>query len=252
MSSASNENDFGRDHGLLHEAVVTGRKAGWGADEWAKLAHDVERMRQVREVLHGRAAITMVENAVATAVPATLPPLFSVVAVTNLGAIPAKKTAKCFVGGIWNPSWRDGDLDRWLAANQQASGECQVTTVAFSRAWKFVDAAVEVLKIAPSTDIVCLGNLLIERSLTLTLTQAEAMTVQTEKGEKTEMRVDGYGNFYFTETGDSKNPVAVGSVFRGVRYWVSDVARLGSSLEWLAEDRFLLRNFKLDTPTLGT
>ena len=34
------DEDFGKDHGLIHEAVVTGRKVGAGQDFWAKLAHD--------------------------------------------------------------------------------------------------------------------------------------------------------------------------------------------------------------------
>ena len=54
MSSAS---DFGKDHGLIHEAVVTGREAGWGRDEWAKLAHNRDLMRDFRKVLLGTAAI---------------------------------------------------------------------------------------------------------------------------------------------------------------------------------------------------
>lgn len=32
--------DFGKDLGLVHEAVVTGRKVGAGKDFWSKLAHD--------------------------------------------------------------------------------------------------------------------------------------------------------------------------------------------------------------------
>ena len=54
MSSAS---DFGKDHGLIHEAVVTGREVGWGRDEWAKLAHNRDLMRDFRKVLLGTAAI---------------------------------------------------------------------------------------------------------------------------------------------------------------------------------------------------
>ena len=54
MSSAS---EFGKDHGLIHEAVVTGRKAGWGADEWAKLAHNEGLMLDIRGVLLGTASI---------------------------------------------------------------------------------------------------------------------------------------------------------------------------------------------------
>lgn len=54
MSSAS---EFGRDHGLIHEVVVTGRKAGWTAKEWAKLAHDENLMGRLREVFIGEADI---------------------------------------------------------------------------------------------------------------------------------------------------------------------------------------------------
>lgn len=55
MSSASD--DFGRDNGLIHEVVVTGRKAGWGKNEWGKLAHNQDIMEQIAEVLNGRARI---------------------------------------------------------------------------------------------------------------------------------------------------------------------------------------------------
>lgn len=57
MGGASDTYVFGRDHGLIHEAVVTSRKAGWGHDEWAKLAHNEALMRDFREVLLGHASI---------------------------------------------------------------------------------------------------------------------------------------------------------------------------------------------------
>jgi len=56
MNSAS---DFGRDHGLIHEAVITGRKAGWGAEEWAWLAHNEGMMRQIRNIHLGHAVISV-------------------------------------------------------------------------------------------------------------------------------------------------------------------------------------------------
>ena len=59
MSSAS---DFGRDLGLIHEAVITGRKAGWGQIEWAKLAHDEAMMRKIRLVLLGFGSIKVSET----------------------------------------------------------------------------------------------------------------------------------------------------------------------------------------------
>lgn len=37
--------EFGKDLGLMHEAVVTGRKVGAGSEFWAILAHDLERFR---------------------------------------------------------------------------------------------------------------------------------------------------------------------------------------------------------------
>src|SRR3989344_7808693 len=58
----SSASDFGRDHGLIHEAVVTGRRAGWGSDEWARLAHDAGLMRKLRQVLIGQAIITVSEH----------------------------------------------------------------------------------------------------------------------------------------------------------------------------------------------
>lgn len=62
VAMTSSASDFGRDHGLIHEAVITGRKAGWGPDEWAKLAHDEEKMRQFRQVLLGHASIHVIEH----------------------------------------------------------------------------------------------------------------------------------------------------------------------------------------------
>ena len=39
--------DFGKDHGLIHEAVVTGRKVGAGQDFWSALAHSEELFHEV-------------------------------------------------------------------------------------------------------------------------------------------------------------------------------------------------------------
>ncbi|MEK7767713.1 MAG: hypothetical protein AAB368_15905 [bacterium] len=55
MSGAS---EFGKDLGVVHEAVVTGRKAGWGREEWAKLAHDEVLMRSLLLVINGNGEAT--------------------------------------------------------------------------------------------------------------------------------------------------------------------------------------------------
>lgn len=41
------DENFGKDHGLIHEVVVTGRKIGAGQEFWAKLAHDEDLFRKV-------------------------------------------------------------------------------------------------------------------------------------------------------------------------------------------------------------
>lgn len=64
MTTKSSVSDFGRDHGLIHEAVVTGRRAGWTAEEWSKLAHSEETMRNIRKVLLGHASITVIEHVI--------------------------------------------------------------------------------------------------------------------------------------------------------------------------------------------
>ncbi len=47
------DNDFGRDYGLIHEAVVTGRKAGAGREFWAQLAHDRTLFEKVVTFVRG-------------------------------------------------------------------------------------------------------------------------------------------------------------------------------------------------------
>ncbi len=65
------DDDFGKDYGLIHEAVVTGRKAGAGKEFWAKLAHDSTlfenlvtfvRGAEFVETTHSRALAIMGSN----------------------------------------------------------------------------------------------------------------------------------------------------------------------------------------------
>ncbi|HBM45377.1 MAG: hypothetical protein UT05_C0011G0021 [Parcubacteria group bacterium GW2011_GWF2_38_76] len=39
--------EFGKDNGLIHEAVITGRKVGAGREFWSKLAHNEELFKKV-------------------------------------------------------------------------------------------------------------------------------------------------------------------------------------------------------------
>lgn len=168
------------------------------------------------------------------------PALFSVIATTNLGAMTSEKTAKCFVGKRY--AGRDPDFDNWLSKTQPSTEPCVIKTLGFEKDWVFIEA-VHAIPDAPQTDdVVELGNWLIENGYTMTPQQAENMVEKTEANEKTEMRTDGYANFFFVETGDPNNPVSVGYVHRDGRAWNARVRSLGYGYRWNADRRLLIRN----------
>lgn len=53
----SGVSDFGKDFGLIHEAVVSARNAGLGRAEWARLAHEKALWHSFSSVLAGEASI---------------------------------------------------------------------------------------------------------------------------------------------------------------------------------------------------
>lgn len=165
---------------------------------------------------------------------------FSVIATTNLGAVAGKPTQKCFTGSRW--AYRDADFDNWLSANQPSADACIISTLAFAKDWTFAGAAAKVLGVDTGTDIVSFGNALIARGHTMTPAQAEEMVEATERREKTGMRVDGYGNVFFVETGDPENPVSIGYVYRVGRDWRAYVRQLDNDYRWGAGNRLLVRN----------
>lgn len=167
-------------------------------------------------------------------------PLFSVVAVTKLGAVAEKKTKKCFTGSRY--AYRDDDFDNWLPANQPNAQACVISTLEFSKEFTFREAVASILDISASTDIKSLDRFLIEHGYTMTLPQAEEMVEKTEYGERTEVCTDVYANFFFVETGDEKNRVSVGDVHRIGRAWGAHIDRLNDNNRWIADYRFLLRN----------
>jgi len=58
----SNVAEFGRDHGLVHEAVVTGRKVGAGQEFWGQLAHNEELFRRLVEMVLISVPITLTSD----------------------------------------------------------------------------------------------------------------------------------------------------------------------------------------------
>ena len=172
--------------------------------------------------------------------------LFSVIATTRFGTVTGKKTKKCFIGSRY--VYRDSDFDGWLPKNQPDVDACIITTLAPIKDWTFAEAAAAILDIGVGTDIALMGKLLIEHGHTITLPQVEEMVEKTERNEKTGIRIDGWGNFFFVENEDGT--VSVGFVIRGERAWRADVFRLGRGPRWGADGRLLVRN--LDASKLGS
>lgn len=179
--------------------------------------------------------------------PKTAPPFFSIIATTQLTAIAGKKTKDCFTDKS-RYAYRDSDLDNWLPKDQKKASACTIATLALKKDWTFAEAAIAVLDIGAGMNIKTMGEALIGNGHTMTLAQAEEMVEATERGDKTKMRTDGFGNFFFVETGREEDPVSVGDVIRGGRVCCAFVRRLGSDYRWRAGRRLLVRN--LDTSKL--
>jgi len=193
----------------------------------------------------GFVIIEKVNEPVEVIKPPALKPLLSIVATTHLGATNSKKTSKCFTGQPW--SYRDGDFDNWLQKDQPNADTGVISTLAVSRTWLFAEAARALPGVEQTVDIAALGRSLIACGYTMTLVQAEEMVETTERGEKTGMRTNRYGNFFFVETGNPNDPVSVGFVHRDRRVWDASLGRLGR--RWYADNRLLVRN--LDASKLG-
>ena len=118
----SSVSDFGRDHGLIHEAVITGRKAGWTADEWSLLAHSEERMREVRQYLRGHASITAIEHVIDSDANPFVPDGWSIEVHQKGGAFKwdkeSQKDALHLDEGQKNGKWIEGNKLRKELANQ--------------------------------------------------------------------------------------------------------------------------------------
>ncbi len=247
MSSAS---DFGRDHGFIHEAVITGRKAGWGADDWAKLAHDESLMREVRKVLLGTASIQSLVPAQPTAVaelvvkkPARLIFLNSV----SLPAMMEKETSACLEGDHFG--YRDPDIDSWLPKMQPASAAGTAVGYGLGEELTFAGMCRAALKIADDAPLDEVERLLKERKHVLTLQQLDDMIERQEKfvnsrnnpqpGEDVGLRTDGLANFFPVLDKDGK--VCVARVPRDGK-WHRFVRRLGNDYVWTRGRRLFLGN----------
>ena len=169
--------------------------------------------------------------------------LLSVSATTNLDKVEGKGTSKCLSSSLWG--YPSGDFDRWFPVNQPDADACVISTLVAHENWRiFAGTAVAILGIDAGTSTQMLGKALIENGHTMTLAQADEMVEKTESGDNTDMRTNGYGNFFFVETGDENDPVSVGCVFRDERVWRANIRGLGRGNRWNAVDRLLVRNLE--------
>lgn len=204
MSSAS---DFGKDHGLVHEAVVTGRKVGWGSDEWAKLAHDEDFMRKVRMVMLGEASITVL----ALLVPVGGPIMIS---------CPAHDPRD----GFWQTGpdlWVDPDLAKYILPAAQALPAREVRIERFDLKRNANDSRIrEDGAGLPKRHVFTASEF---------LSAASAMILRQPKGCAGDLLNTGWANIFYVEG-------VVGEVFAvrvgwvsGFGQWDVDVWRLDDS-----------------------
>jgi hypothetical protein len=110
-------------------------------------------------------------------------------------AIPSQKIEQCFVGSMYGPEGRDADLNIWLSENQPA-GEEELMIV-----FDFND-------LAPVKDIVSPHVMPVPA-------QIEDLIDRTEKGERTNLLIDGSPNHFFVKTErQDKGGIALLIVFK--------------------------------------
>lgn len=159
--------------------------------------------------------------------------LFSVVAETELGAVAGKNTEQCFTGSRY--AFRDGDFDRWLPAYQPKAGVCTVTTLSPKKGTTFVEWVIALFDAPTDTSVEILSKLIKKCGYVMTLTQAEEIVKAAERTPNSNMRTDGFNNFFFVENEDGN--ISVAFVHHNSR-WSADIARLDDDHRW--SDGFLL------------
>ena len=247
MSSAS---DFGRDHGLILEVVITGRKAGWGPEEWAKLANNESLMREVRKVLLGTASIqspVQAQPAVEAELNVKKPARLNFLNSVSLAAMMEKETSACLEGDHFG--YRDPDIDSWLPKMQPASAAATAVVYALGEPLTFAGMCRAALKIPNNAPLEEVERLLKERNHVLTLQQLDNMIERQEKfvnsrnnpqpGEDVGLNTDGLANFF--PVLDKNGKVGVVRVPRDGK-WHRFVRRLGNDYVWTRGRRLVLNN----------
>ncbi|MHB8674636.1 MAG: hypothetical protein ACYDAK_13295 [Candidatus Limnocylindrales bacterium] len=141
----------------------------------------------------------------------------------------AKLTKNCFKGF----SYRDPDIDTWLPKKQPAlSGT--ITVIQLKKEMTFLEMAKEYFGTTDVEEI---------KKHTLTLPMVEELI----KNHESELKTDGWGNFFLVESNDG---VSVAYVIRVDSRWNANVRRLDGDNRWDAGFRLLVRGLE-PTDTLS-
>ncbi|MFI5260476.1 MAG: hypothetical protein ACHQU0_01615 [Candidatus Paceibacteria bacterium] len=168
-------------------------------------------------------------------------PFLSIIARSQLLEIESKETSKCLVGSRYGS--RDSDINRWLPVSQPKVGACVISTLELSSDWTFAEVAAKVLGFGVHSSKKLMGQILIDQAHIMTLPQAEEMVEMTERDGDTSMRIDGYGNFFFVETGSEDDPVSVVRVGRkDSSRWYTRVYKIGDKCRRRHGPCFLIPN----------
>lgn len=143
----------------------------------------------------------------------------------------SKKTKDCFT----TYRYRDSDFDTWLPKIQPAL-DGEITVIILDSEMTFLEMA---QKHFGTQD----PEIIKRHALTL------PMVEELVEKYSNELNTDGYGNFFFVETGSEDNPVSVGNGNRGVRGWNVGVYRLDNGHRWSAGNRLLVRNLRILEPS---
>lgn len=165
----------------------------------------------------------------------------SIVTTLTLPKTRMKRTKDCFSDEA-RYYFRSNALDTTLPENQEEGGKKEFSVCELKKPSTFIDIVKSVLKRNEATpdelqaELIKLGHI-------VTLPQIEDAIERTEKGEKTGLLTNGYGNFFFVL--NNQGGVSVVVVGRDARRWHVYLSGFGNGRGWRAGRRFFFSN--LDT-----
>lgn len=176
------------------------------------------------------------------------PSLFSLIATTNLDAVPGKLTQECFVDWKYRDLYMKNQPQSFrLPLSQATTGACVITTLAIGKDVTLDELTSRLLGIC-----ICRGNKYVSKIIrryryTVTLPQIEKMVLDGTLRQSIGIRDDTYGNFFFIENGHGN--ISFCRVYFYEDWGVHFDSGLHSYEHWKAGFRLFVPN--LDASRLG-